>query len=109
MELSALIQIINSGIPAGIVTRLASEAILKLIEKVKAKFNGKAVTEEKLKQLMDENVELKETVVELQNGLAKENIFINNDGKIEKGNMKIYNFGKIKKQINAHRIGKIEM
>ena len=83
MELSTLIQVINSGIPAGIAARLASEAIIKLIDKVKVKFNGKTITEEKLTQLMNENTELKETLVELQNELTKENIFINSAGKIE--------------------------
>ena len=81
MELSAIIQILNNGIPAGIVGRLASEAIIRLIDKVKGKFNGKAVTEEKLKQLMAENDDLKETLAELQDELAKENI-LNDIGKI---------------------------
>jgi len=78
MDLSTLVQVINNGIPAGIIGRLASEMI---IEKVKAKFNGKAVTEEKLKQLMAENVDLKEILTELQNQLTKEKI-INDIGKI---------------------------
>ena len=83
MDFSTLIQVINSGIPAGIAARLASEAIIRLIDKVKAKFNGKAVTEERLKQLMNENVDLKETLEELQNELTKENIIVNCAGKIE--------------------------
>ena len=81
MDLSTLVQVVNNGIPAGIIGRLASEAIIRLIDKVKAKFNGKTITEEKLKQLMVENDDLKEIITELQNELTKENI-INDIGKI---------------------------
>ena len=82
MDLNTLIQIINNGIPAEIVGGVASEMIVRLIDKVKAMFNGKAVTKEKLEQLIVENAELKETLTELQNELTKANI-INNAGKIE--------------------------
>jgi len=83
MDFNSLIQIINNGIPAGIVSRLASEAIMSLINKLKAKFDGKEITEEKIKQLMAENESFKETLAELQNELTKENMIINNVGKVE--------------------------
>jgi len=82
MELSTLVQVINNGIPAGIVGRVASEMIIRLIDKVKTMFNGKAITKEKLEQLMAENVELKDTLTKLQDELTKENI-INNANVIE--------------------------
>lgn len=82
MDLNALIQIINNGIPAGIVGGVASEMIVRLIDKVKVMFSGKTITKEKLEQLMAENVELKEILVQLQDKLIKENI-INNADKIE--------------------------
>jgi hypothetical protein len=83
MDLSELVKIVNSGIPAGIVARLTSEAIIRLIDKIKVKFNGKAVTEEKLKQLMNENADLRETLEDLEKELIKENIIINGVGKVE--------------------------
>jgi len=83
MELSALIQILNNGIPAGIISKVAADIIVKQIDKVKVMFNGKAITEEKLKQLIAENDDLKETLSELQNELSKEKIIVNNTDKIE--------------------------
>ena len=90
MDLSTLIQIINNGIPAEIVGGVASEMIVRLIDKAKAMFNGKTITKEKLEQLMAENAELKETLIKLQNEWTKGNIIINNAEKIE-----------IKNQFNA--------
>lgn len=83
MELSALIQILNNGIPAGIVSKVAADIIVKQIDKIKAMFNNKAITEDKLKQLMAENDDLKETLLALQNELSKEKIIVNNADKIE--------------------------
>jgi hypothetical protein len=83
MDLSTLVQILNNGIPAGI----ASEMIVRLIDKAKAMFNGKAITKEKIEQLMTEKIELKETLTKLQDELTKANIInvINNADKIEIG------------------------
>ena len=82
MDLSTLVQILNNGIPAGIVGGVASEMIVRLIDKAKAMFNGKAITKEKLEHLMVENIELKVTLTNLQDELIKANI-INSADKIE--------------------------
>ena len=79
MDLSTLVQILNNGIPAGIISKVAADIIVKQIDKVKAMFNGKVITKEKLEQLMAENDDLKETLVKLQNELTKENIINNAD------------------------------
>jgi len=83
MDLSTLIQILNNPIPAGIIGGVVSEAIIRLIDKIKAKFDGKEITKEKLERLMNENADLKEALIELENELAKENIIINKAEKIE--------------------------
>ena len=86
MDLSTLVQILNNGIPAGIVGGVTSEMIVRLIDKAKAMFNGKAITKEKIEQLITENIELKETLTKLQDELAKENI-VDDIGKINAKNL----------------------
>ena len=83
MDLDALVQIINNGIPAATIGGIASEMIVRQIDKVKGMFNGKAITKETLERLMTENVELKETLAELQNELTKTNVIINYADKID--------------------------
>ena len=83
MDLDALIQILNNGISANVIGGVASEMIVRLIDKAKAMFNGKAITKETLERLIDENVELKKTLAELHNELTKSNVIINNADKIE--------------------------
>jgi hypothetical protein len=79
MDLSTLAQILNNGIPAGIISKVAADLIVKQIDKVKTMFNGKVITKEKLEQLMAENDDLKETMAKLQLELTKENIINNAD------------------------------
>ena len=87
MDLSAIIQILNTGIPAGIISKVVAD-------KIKAMFNGKEVTEEKLKQLIVENDDLKETLEDLQKELTKNKTVINtqiNDAKFEHTTFNYYN------------------
>ncbi|GHT57666.1 hypothetical protein AGMMS50239_00450 [Bacteroidia bacterium] len=78
MDLIALVSILNNGIPATVVGNVSAAMIVRLIDKVKTMFNGKAITKENAEQLMAENVELKETLASLQDELAKANIEIKN-------------------------------
>jgi len=85
MDFSTLVQIINNGIPAGIVGGVAAEMIVRQIDKIKAMFKGKDITKEKLEKLISENTELKNTLANLQSEYTKGNIIINNAQTIEIG------------------------
>ena len=72
--MSALIDILNNGIPAETIGGVASATVLQLIDKIKTVFRRKPITDNELKKKIEDNADIRKALVELQNELLKRNI-----------------------------------
>lgn len=75
--MSTLIEILNNGIPAGIIGGVVSAEITSLIAKIKDAFKGKKIDEKMISHIVIENTEIKETLALLQNKLVINKIISN--------------------------------
>ena len=75
MSLSALIQILNNGIPAEIIGGVSSTMIVELLNKVKTLFKNKEVNVNSKQELND----IKKVLSELQEELKQSSVTINTE------------------------------
>lgn len=77
MDITALIQILNEGIPSEAIGGITSAVVIDLFNRAKNLYKGKEINEENTKLLLDNNSEFKSIIEQIESELNQSGMTIN--------------------------------
>lgn len=77
MDISALIQILNSGISSEAIGGITSAVVIDLFKRAKKLYKGKEINEETTNNLLESNEEFKGIVNQIESELQQSGLTIN--------------------------------